>query len=82
VFEPSAGRVHYVYILPDVMVAQIEFKLTPEGGRTRVQATYDRTALTVAENRHVQEMADHDSRSGPEWQAQINAFLQTTANPG
>jgi len=75
VFEPQAGRVQYVYVLPDVMATTIRLTLSPLGDETRVTVCYERTALTPRANAQVAAMAGQDRAAGPEWAAQINAYL-------
>ena len=79
VFDRATHRAQYVYLLPDHLVTVIEVRLTAE--RTaeheaaRVAVTYERTALNAAADPVVRRMADHDRAAGPEWSAQINAYL-------
>lgn len=70
------GRVQYVYVIPDALVTVITVNLKPQGDQTLVEVHYDRTALTPEADAHVQEMAKQDRDSGPEWQAQINQYLE------
>jgi len=74
-FEPINGRVQYAYVIPDIMVTVITLKVTPEEKRTHVSVEYNRTALNTDANDHVQQLADQDGRSGPEWGKQINDYL-------
>jgi len=73
----SAGRVQYVYVIPDALVTVITLNLTPKGDQTVVEVHYDRTALTPEADAHVREMASQDRASGPEWEQQINQYLET-----
>jgi hypothetical protein len=70
------GRVQYVYLIPDALVTVITLNLKPEGDQTLVEVHYDRTALTPEANAHVREMARQDHEAGPEWQTQINQYLE------
>jgi hypothetical protein len=70
------GRVQYVYVIPDALVTVITLNLKPEGNQTLVEVHYDRTALTPETDVHVREMAKQDRDSGPEWQTQINQYLE------
>lgn len=79
-FDPAAGRVQYVYLLPDIMATVITLSLTPRGKSTHARVRYERTSLAVSANAKVSEMAEHDRRAGPEWAAQINRYL--AAQPG
>jgi hypothetical protein len=72
----NAGRVQYVYVIPDILVTVITLNLTPKGNQTAVEVRYDRTALTPAADAHVHEMATQDRVSGPEWEQQINQYFE------
>jgi len=74
-FDPTARRIQYVYVIPDVVVTVITLKLTPDGGSTAVDVIYERTALVHAANGTVKEMALRDRAAGKEWSRQINAYL-------
>lgn len=76
-FDLRAGSVQYVYVVPDMQVTAILLTMTPSGYKTHVTVTYRRTALQPGANDTVRKMADHDGRSGPEWEQQINNYLQT-----
>jgi len=78
-FDLKAGRVQYVYVIPDAMVTRIHLKLTAEGNQTRVEVEYDRTALSKEANGHVQHMAEQDRSSGPDWEKQVNGYLERAA---
>ncbi len=75
-FDPGAGRVQYVYTIPNTLVTVITIRLTPAGDKTHVAVQYDRTALMVDANDRVQQLAENDWKSGPEWEGQINGWLQ------
>ena len=76
-FDLQNGRVQYVYTIPDHMVTVITLNLKPEGQQTtRVDVEYERTSLRPEADAHVQEMANQDRRSGPEWEKQINSYLE------
>ena len=70
------GRVQYVYVIPDVLVTVITLNLKPDGNQTLVEVHYHRTALSPEADAHVQEMAKQDHDAGPEWQTQINQYLE------
>jgi len=70
------GRVQYVYVIPDVLVTVITLNLKPDGNQTLVEVRYHRTALIPEADAHVQEMAKQDHDAGPEWQTQINQYLE------
>ena len=77
-FDLAAGRIQYAYMVPDAMVTLITLQLTPEGNRTHVTVEYDRTALDAQLNAHVEQMADADGKAGPEWEQQIDEYLEKT----
>jgi hypothetical protein len=70
------GRVQYVYVIPDALVTAITLNLAPKGNQTLVEVHYHRTALTPEADAHVREMAAQDRASGPEWEQQINQYLE------
>jgi hypothetical protein len=70
------GRVQYVYVIPDALVTVLTLKLKPEGNQTLVEVHYDRTALTAEADAHVGDMAKQDRESGPDWDKQINQYLE------
>jgi len=74
-YDPATGSIQYAYVIPDVMTTLITLKLTPQDKWTHVAVQYERTALNSAAKDIVLEMADHDSKSGPEWERQINDYL-------
>lgn len=76
VFDPEAGRMRYVYVIPDALVTLITIQLTPQGDQTHVDVEYERTALSNDANEHVRRMADGDRTSGPEWEKQVNEYLE------
>ncbi len=74
--DRTANRIQYVYVLPDVVVTVITLQLAPIAQSTHVAVTYSRTALEVAANDLVREMADRDRAAGREWDLQINTYLR------
>jgi hypothetical protein len=76
-FDLAAGRVQYVYVLPDVVATVISLQLAPIGNTTRVAVSYERTALREAACEVVRRLAERDADAGPEWAHQINAYLAT-----
>lgn len=74
-FDLKSGRVQYVYVIPDTLATVITIRMAPEGANTRVNVEYDRTALSAGANDHVRKLAENDSKSGPEWEGQINGWL-------
>jgi len=77
VYDLAAGLIQYVYVIPDVMVTLITLKLTPQDKWTHVAVQYERTALNASARDILLQMADHDGRSGPEWEKQVNDYLAT-----
>ena len=71
-----ANRIQYVYVLPDVVLTVITLQLTPTAQSTHVAVTYSRTALEVAANDLVREMASQDRGAGRDWDLQINTYLR------
>jgi hypothetical protein len=78
-FDLRAGRMQYVYVIPDALVTVITIQLTPQGNQTRVDVAYDRTALSAEADAHVRHMAEGDRSSGPDWEKQINGYLATAS---
>jgi hypothetical protein len=76
-FDPAAGSFQYAYVVPGVMATMITLNLEPEEERTRVTVEYQRTALDPNANGLVQKMAEDDRESGPEWEKQINDYLES-----
>ncbi|MGE5114259.1 MAG: hypothetical protein ACM3JB_25640 [Acidobacteriaceae bacterium] len=74
-FDLQAGRVQYVYTIPDTLVTVITIRMKPEGDKTHVAVEYDRTALRARANDHVRELAESDRKSGPEWAGRINGWV-------
>ena len=75
VFDPTAKRIQYVYIIPDVVVTVITLLLTPAMETTSIDVVYERTALVAAANEIVKDMAMRDRVAGSDWSRQINAHL-------
>ena len=79
-FDRTANRVQYVYFIPDTLVTVITLTLTQAGSSTRVEVSYERTALTEKANELVGQMAARDKLAGPEWSAQIDRYLRCPTN--
>jgi hypothetical protein len=75
-FDLKNGRIQYVYMIPDALVTVITLRLQPQGDHTQVEVEYDRTALSAETDAHVRHMADGDRTSGPEWEKQVNGYLE------
>jgi len=80
VFDPKAGRVQYVYVLPEVVSTVITLDLTARNTGTEVVVRYERTSLSPGADPVVKEMATHDRAAGAEWASQINAYLAESRN--
>lgn len=75
-FDTEARHFQYVYFIPDAMVVLIDVRFTElDPGNTKVNVSYERTALNPAANQHVQEMGNSDRESGKEWGTAINDYL-------
>jgi hypothetical protein len=79
-FDRAANRAQYVYFIPDVVVTVITLALTQIGSSTRVEVSYERTALSEKAGDLVSQMAARDKMAGPEWCAQIDAHLRCVTN--
>jgi hypothetical protein len=75
-FDLKNGRIQYVYMIPDVLVTVITLRLRPEGDHTQVEVEYDRASLSTEADAHVRHMAEGDRTSGPEWEKQVNGYLE------
>jgi len=75
-FDLKNGRIQYVYMIPDALVTVITLQLTPRGDQTYVEVKYERTALSAEADPHVQQLAEGDRKSGPEWEKQVNGYLE------
>lgn len=76
-FDLPAGRMQYVYVIPDVLATTIDVKLTPiDAFTTTVDVTYVRTAIEAGANDTVHAMGENDNKSGPDWQQSIEAWLK------
>src|SRR6202042_2364307 len=65
-FDATARRIQYVYVIPDVVVTVITLKLMAQGGSTKVDVVYERTALKHAGNQTLGEMDLRHRLSGEE----------------
>ena len=75
VFDRTAKRIQYVYVIPDVVVTVITLLLTPDRDTTGIDVVYERTALVAAANETVKDMAMRDRVAGTDWSRQINTHL-------
>jgi hypothetical protein len=78
VFDRAAGRVQYVYVLPEVVATVITIELHARGAATEVVVRYERTSLSSESGTVVKHMAERDRLAGPEWSDQINNYLSRT----
>ena len=78
-FDLDGGHVQYCYVLPSVMATRITIRVSSEGRSTRVDVTYERTALRAEVNEHVRRLSDADRGYGSEWQEQIGGYLRRRA---
>jgi hypothetical protein len=75
-FDPPAGRMQYVSFIPNRLVSKVDVRLTAvDPSSTRVEVSYERTALDPAANDDVEAMGKSDRESGPEWQQAIEKCL-------
>lgn len=83
VFDPAAGRVQYVYVLPDVVATVISIEMRDQcEDSTAVEVRYERTALSARSDAAVLAMGRQDAEAGPEWASQINGYLAARARSG
>ena len=75
-FNLKDGRVQYAHAIPDMLVTVITIRMKSEGNQTQVEVQYDRTALSPEADAHVQHLAKQDRNAGPDWEKQINQFLE------
>jgi hypothetical protein len=75
VFDRTAKRIQYVYMIPDVVITVITLLLTSHGDSTAIDVIYERTALAAAANEIVNDMAMRDRVAGSDWSRQINTHL-------
>jgi hypothetical protein len=80
-FDLQNGRVQYVYTIPDHLVTVITLIVQPDAHQTHVDVEYARTSLRPEADALVQKMAEQDRNSGPEWEKQINAYLEKRTAP-
>ena len=81
-FDALAGRIQYVYVIPEVVVTVISLQLSPLGEATQVAVTYERTALSEAASHQVATLAESDKTAGEEWSRLIDGHLRARRQPG
>ncbi len=74
-FDLEAGRVQYVYVVPEIQAVRIDLSLQESAGETRVCVRYRRTALRATANDLVEQRGKGDASAGPEWADAVNAAL-------
>ena len=75
-FDLNAGRMQYVYVLGNLLATTINVRLhATDASHTKVDVTYDRTALRPEANGHVAALAQHDRKQGEVWEKGINDYL-------
>jgi hypothetical protein len=78
----AAGHIQYAYVLNDAMAVLIDIHLTRESAqKTGVTFVYERTALLLEANQHVQHFTKGDAGAGKEWSDAMNSYfakLRTT----
>ena len=79
-YDPDAGRVGYVALLPGVAVTRLRIDLRAVGaGACSATVTSRRTALSPAGNDDVDRFALHFEQQGPHWQQAVAGALQRAA---
>ncbi|MGB8322232.1 MAG: hypothetical protein WCE52_04645 [Candidatus Acidiferrum sp.] len=76
-YDLEKGRVQYVYVIPEALLTVITLKMKPAEKQTAVEVTYERTALSAEADEHVRHMAEGDRGLGPEWEKQVNGYLES-----
>ena len=75
VFDLAGGHMQYVCVLPDIMAATIDVRLSSAGNNTHIEVVYTRTALREDVDADVVAMGEKDKQSGPQWQSAIDKAL-------
>jgi hypothetical protein len=75
-FDLKNGRIQYVYVISGTLVTVISLNLTAQGGQTKVEVRYERTALSTKGDAQVRQMAQEDRVAGPDWEKQVNGYLE------
>jgi hypothetical protein len=76
-FDIEGHHIQYAYFISDVMVTTINLTFFPlDSANTKVSVTYERTALSVAANEHIQRFGAADRARGADWEKAINVYLQ------
>ena len=76
-FDLEGHYIQYAYVISDVMVTTISLTfLSLDSASTKVTVVYERTALSVAANDHVQQFGAADQARGADWERAINGYLE------
>ena len=77
-YEPEAGRIELVKLIPDVVVARISIQLTDAAEGSTAAISYSYTSLGTLGNLVLNEFTEDDFTSFMEtWEAELNHFLAT-----
>lgn len=76
IYDLEHGHVQYACFAGEKMATLIDIRIEKlMNTSTKVDVTYERTALQANANEHVNHLADDDKNKGPEWEAAIRAYL-------
>lgn len=75
-FDVEAKHFQYVYVIPEVMATLIDVRFAEiDPANTKVNVSYERTALSSEGNQHVKDAGESDRNSGKEWGDAIKGYL-------
>jgi hypothetical protein len=75
-FDKSARHFQYVYVIPEAMVVLIDVRFSEvDATNSKVNVSYERTALDPGANEHVMKLGHADRENGREWDTAINDYL-------
>ena len=75
-YNRKSGRIRYTVFAPGKSVTRIAIAARAVTNGSEVTVSYDRTALTAAQDADVKAFAGHAERMREEWQNAITAALQ------
>lgn len=75
IFDLARGRVQYVNVAAGEIVTRIDIRIHDRDGKTAVDVTYERTALTDSAIAAANELAEGDRKKKPEWESSIRAAV-------
>ena len=79
-FDPEKGHVQYVIFRGEVLITLLDIHLDAvDSGNTRVNVSYEWTALKPEANEHIRHMAEAHRGTGKHWETAINSYLQGQA---